>query len=394
MVVVRRWAASRQSVAEGLRGTDNAFGILRLVLASAVIFSHAFYLGGWRTDPTHELTRGQETIGGLAVVGFFVVSGYLITKSGTRNDIVQFLWRRSLRIFPAFWMALAVGALVVGPAAWLRMGRSLADYASTAPGGPLSYVIANAQLTIRQWGIYDIFTDTTPYGAIAGTSVFNGSLWTLAYEWRAYLVIAALVLLGVLKRTPGVVIACLTVVYLMAAVLGVAPGAVGQLWPGFGDSFAVTLTLAFLIGASMAVLSHRIPLDGIAASVAGVVAFVTLAFGGWVLAGYVAYAYVLIYLAARLPVALRKVGAKHDYSYGMYVYGFLVQQYTAFLGWHLWGYAAWVAATLAVTAALAFVSWHVIESPALRLKDWGPGRGVAYWVSWLRARFARRAPVS
>jgi peptidoglycan/LPS O-acetylase OafA/YrhL len=107
---------------------------------------------------------------------------------------------------------------------------------------------------------------------------------------------------------------------------------------------------------------------------------------GWVLVGYFAFAYVLIFLAARLPMWCRKIGARNDYSYGMYVYGFLVQQYTAFLGWHLWGYVPWVAATLVVTACLACLSWHVVEKPALRLKDRGPGRGIRYWLAAWRAR--------
>jgi len=124
----------RRDLHSGLRGSDNAFGVLRLVLATSVIFSHAFYLGGWDYDPTIDWTKGQESIGGLAVIGFFVISGYLITKSGMRIDILQFMWHRSLRIFPAFWAVLIVTATVVGPellwadvwatAAWVDLRRA------------------------------------------------------------------------------------------------------------------------------------------------------------------------------------------------------------------------------------------------------------------------------
>jgi peptidoglycan/LPS O-acetylase OafA/YrhL len=57
----------------------NNFSSLRLVFAAAVIFSHSpFILTG---NVSLEPHLGSATIGALAVDGFFLVSGYLITKS-------------------------------------------------------------------------------------------------------------------------------------------------------------------------------------------------------------------------------------------------------------------------------------------------------------------------
>jgi hypothetical protein len=137
---------SRRSLADGLRGHANSLGVLRLVFASAVIFSHAFYLIGAEHDPLLGLVRGQESIGGIAVLGFFAISGYLIVKSGMSTDALQFIWRRALRIFPAFWTVLVVSALVVGPVAWVIMGRQLSEYFTFAPGGPASYILGPAQM--------------------------------------------------------------------------------------------------------------------------------------------------------------------------------------------------------------------------------------------------------
>lgn len=376
-------APRRLTLEQGMRGSRNSLGVIRLVLASAVIFSHAFYLGSWGEDPTHEWTNGQETIGGFAVVGFFIVSGYLITLSGMRTDILQFMWHRSLRIFPAFLVVLAVGAVLVGPAVWADMGRPMAEYWTTAPEGPLTYVTSNARLDIFQWGIHDIFVGTTPYGG-----AFNGSLWTLAYEWRAYLIIAALVLAGALKRLPSVVVIAAGIAYAINVLAAVKPDAVGAYVPEFGSYQTRTLTLAFLIGGAFAVMHRRVTLDGRLAAFAGLVAAVTLVTDGWVLVGYLALAYVLFFAAARLPESWRRIGARNDYSYGMYVYGFLVQQTTAYLGWYHWGYIPWVAVTLAITAACAYLSWHLVERRALSAKKRGPGRGIAYWVDWTRSRIA------
>ena len=78
-------ARDTRSLSDALAGHRNSLGVIRLVLASAVIFSHAFPLGGWSTDdPMKTLTKGQESIGGFAVLGFFAISGYLIAKSGMK----------------------------------------------------------------------------------------------------------------------------------------------------------------------------------------------------------------------------------------------------------------------------------------------------------------------
>lgn len=369
------------SLSIALAGHRNSLGVLRLVLATLVIFSHAFPLGGWGEDPMSDWTGGQESLGGLAVVGFFAISGYLIAKSGSNADVVQFFWRRALRIFPAFWLVLLVGALIVGPIAWVVEGNALAEYPSRGAGGPLAYLAGNWDLTIRQWGIYDIFATTTPYGQVVGsTSVFNGSLWTLAYEWGCYLIIGLLVVFGVLSRARILVVAVTLIAYGAAIANLAVAGSAASLLPYFSDSFKVTLTLAFLIGSSFAVYSRSIPFDNRLGVSAGIVAAITLTQGGWVLVGYPAFAYFLLWLAAALPKSVQWIGARNDYSYGMYVYGFLVQQITASLGWYQWGYIPWVTATIVITAGCAWVSWHLIEKRALRLKDWGPGRGIRFWV--------------
>lgn len=380
-----------RSLAEGMAGHRNSLGILRLTLASLVILSHAFPLGGWGEDPMLGWTRRQESIGGLAVVGFFAISGYLIAKSGAGTDIAQFLWRRVLRIFPAFWLVLLVGAAIVGPIVWLMEGGRIGGYLLDSGGGPLGYVVSNADLTMRQWGIHDIFATTTPYGERIGGSAFNGSLWTLAYEWSAYLIIAALVLFGLLKRARFVVL-ILTAFYFGVALSNTfAPGAVASMLPYLGDNFRVTLTLIFLIGSSLGVYSRSIPLDDRLGILCGIIAIVTLALGGWVLIGYPAFAYFLLWAAARLPQKIQWIGAKNDYSYGVYVYGFLVQQFTAYLGWYHWGYLPWVIATVVITGGCAWISWHLVEKRAMALKDFGPGRGIRYWFDRARQLGRRKS---
>ncbi|WP_403023519.1 acyltransferase family protein [Salinibacterium sp. GXW1014] len=375
-----------------MAGHHNSLGLLRLVLASAVIFSHAFPLGGWGNDPMPLIVRNQETIGGIAVVGFFAISGYLIAKSGAGSDIVQFLWRRVLRIFPAFWLVLAVGAFVVGPIVWLLDGNPLRAYFTVGGGGPVSYIVANADLTMRAWGVQDVFAATTPYGELAGTSVLNGSLWTLAYEWSCYLLIALFLVIGALRHARWLVVLA-TLGFLAVSLSNTfLPTLVPSIIPMLGDPYRVNLTYIFLIGACLGLYSKAIPLNNVLGITSGAVVILTLAFGGWVLIGYPAFAYLLLWAAAKLPARVQWIGAKNDYSYGIYVYGFLVQQFTAYLGWHNWGYVGWVATTLIVTFGCAWLSWHGLEKRAMTLKDLGPGRGIRWWFRWARDRLRGPQP--
>lgn len=378
------------TLGEALRGHSNALGLIRLVLAALVIVDHAFPLGGFGADPVWALTRGQTSLGLLAVGGFFAISGYLIAKSGMSGDILQFLWRRFLRIFPAFWAVLLVTALVVAPLLWIGQGKSLAGFLGMTPNGPLRYLSANWTLHIGSYGIGDLLTDTTPYGQELGRSVFNGSLWTLSYEWSCYLLIGVLLAFGILARARIVVPVVTAFLFIVQLIQLADPQAIAAILPVLDGQYRISLTLTFMVGACLAVYSRSIPFDDRLGVLSGLIVAVTLRFGGFAVIGVVAGAYFVMYLGARLPAAVRWVGAKNDYSYGIYIYGFLVQQVLASLGVHRLGYLPYVLIALVITFGCAWLSWHGIEKRAMALKEWGPGRGWRFWLERLRAAFARR----
>lgn len=383
--------AERVTLRSGLSGRHNALGVIRFLLAAAVIVSHGFPLSGWGNDPFFTRFHSQENLGGVAVIGFFAISGYLITRSGMGSGVLEYLWRRALRIFPAFWIVLAVGAFIVGPAVWLMEQRPMSEYFTPGAGGPFGYISLNWQLTIHQWGIHDIFATTTPYGEIAG-SVFNGSLWTLSYEWYCYLLIGVLVLFGVFSRAK-IIIPALTVVFLFLQIVRFAsPQTLGQVVPWLADPLTINLTLIFLWGACFAVYADKVIIDDKLGLLAGAVTIYTLINGGFGIVGFPAFAYLLMWLAVRAPAPFKKMFSKNDYSYGIYLYGFLVQQFAAYMGWNRWGYPVYIVISLVLSCALAFASWHLIEKRALALKDWGPGRGLSYWYQRARARFTRTQP--
>ena len=86
---------------------DNNFGLLRLIFASMVIVSHSpLLLDGDRSREFLTRIFGTLTGGDVAVDGFFLISGYLITKSFIDTPaIVSYLKRRVARIVPGYAIA-------------------------------------------------------------------------------------------------------------------------------------------------------------------------------------------------------------------------------------------------------------------------------------------------
>lgn len=374
--------ASLRSIGVGLRGHDNALGFIRLVLAFFVLVDHTFPLGGFGPDFGGKYTHSQAHLGELAVAGFFAISGYLIAKSGMSADVVQFLWRRVLRIFPGFLVVLGVGAFVVGPIIWVLDGHSLPSYFSLAPTSPWHYIASNWTLTVGSFGIKDVFQNTTPYGHLTGASVLNGSLWTLEFEWACYLVIALLCACAVLVKARPIVAVLTAVVAIGQIVQLVAPGTMGRIIPLFDSSLMLWMSYPFMVGALIAVYSRSIPLDNRLGIGSGVVLVLTLLNGGYAVFGVPAGVYFVLWLGAVLPAPFRRVGRVNDYSYGVYIYGFLVQQTLAYFGLYKLGFFPYLLGATIVTAACAWLSWHVVEKRAMMLKDWGPGRGIAHWWEW------------
>jgi peptidoglycan/LPS O-acetylase OafA/YrhL len=383
-----------RTISEALAGHQNSLGFIRLVLASIVIFDHAFPLGSFGADPFFALSRGQASLGSIAVDGFFAISGYLIAKSAMSADIVQYMWRRFLRIFPAYWAVLIVTAFVVIPIVWIAQGQSLATYFHVSGPGPVRFVVGNWTLNIGTYGIYDVFAKTTPYGHLIGGSAVNGSIWTLIYEWNCYLLIAGLLVFGVLKRAKVVVPIITAFLFIVQVVLFVNPTSIPKFIPWLTDQYTIMLTLTFMLGSCVAIYSKRIPYSNGLGILSAVLFLYTFREGGFQEIGVPAGVYLVLYLGARLPRVIQRIGTKNDYSYGVYVYGFLVEQVLARVGLYKLGYFPFAIGTLIVSVGMAWLSWHMIEKRAMSLKDWGPGRGLRYWWDWSQSRRSKRAEVA
>jgi peptidoglycan/LPS O-acetylase OafA/YrhL len=327
----------------------NSIGFLRVLFATLVIVSHAWPLGGFGKDPG----RASNNLGFLAVEGFFALSGFLITRSGSSLGTGRFLWHRMLRIFPAYWVCLVVIAAGFAPIVW-HASHSLSQYFLASPS-PLGFFVNNVVLTNAQQSIGDTLL-TNPY-----PTLWDGPLYTLYYEFVCYLVIAALGALRILNRRVVLALGIGVWVWQQLILFGLV---------GAFDPRQATLTVCFLAGSLVwlwrdKLLSPR--LSWWLAGAAAVIAATTYLTAGFRQIGVLAFAYLVIWAGAKLP--FHRFGVKRDFSYGMYIYGWPMLQLASFFGLNALGLPVYLAIVVVATLGLAAASWYLVESRALRLKN-------------------------
>lgn len=330
---------------ERFGGHGPSFDAIRLAAAFLVLVSHSVPIatGHGEGEWLHRWSNGEVTFGLLAVGVFFALSGFLVTLSFQRSRGVRdFAVKRALRILPAYWVVVLLSALVLGPALTVF---PLKDY--FAHGDFWKYLRA-LYFTIKH-GLPGVFEGNAYPRAV------NGSLWTLEYEVKAYFALGLLGVLGFLRpgRMAGV------------ALLVIAVSA------GFTLSGIVKHDLKlysyFAAGAAFALWMNKIPFDGRLAAAAALALAAAVPAGLYSIVFPLTAPYLVLYLGLTPCVPLSRALRSGDYSYGVYLYAFPVQQIVAqfapALPW--WGNAALAAP---VTLCCAIASWHLVERPALRQK--------------------------
>lgn len=341
-------AASRRS---------NAFDLLRLTAALAVIGEHSWVLTGNGTPLPATTGTG---LGRIGVGVFFLISGYLIARSwGADPSLRRFALRRALRIYPAYAVVVVLTVFALGPA---LTSLSTGEYFGSA--GTWSHLVRNLLIVPVQYDLPGVFETVPEPGAV------NGSLWTIRVEVFCYAAVAVLGVAGVLRRRLALGLLAVAAVG-FAAVLA-AIGYDGALIPGALAATAAEPLAYFAIGMVVAAAGppgrRTWPLAALAT--AGWVASWGTPVAG--VAAVPAISALTIAVAFRSPVVLHHPTGGLDLSYGTYLMAFPVQQWLAHLG--LRSPLAMALATVAVVVPLALASWVLIERPALARKPRRPAR--------------------
>lgn len=342
-----RWYRGAPKISQYAQGRDNNFNLIRMLAAIGVLVSHAFpiALGEGAVEPLSRYLMGAS-LGAVSVMVFFGISGFLVAKSFDRSaDLKRFALARVLRIFPALIVVLLATIAVAG--IWVT-DQSAAAFA----GDAAIYFIRNVTLYFLQYELTGVF-ETNPYGP-----PINGSLWTLNHEVTCYIALTAAGVLGVLsdKRRMLLAIFGFLVVYTVIQVFEPHPRL----------NALARLALPFLVGTAFYVWRDRVPLSG--PLCAALVAACALLHGTYLFEEVFAVTLVyVVFVAAYLPRGLLlKFNELGDYSYGVYIYAFPMQQLSV---WAFGPMTPWENILYALPPVLfcAVLSWVFVEKPALEI---------------------------
>lgn len=338
-----------RTLSHGLQQPQDNFLLLRFIAAAMVIYGHGEAITDGKGLPELFSWLGWGTYSGaIAVDLFFITSGFLITGSFLRRrNVMEFLWARFLRLVPACFVCMAGSAFILG-AICTKLPLKEYFYHSDV----WNYVLKNTKLGPGlAWDLPGVFTDN-PH-----RTTVNGSIWTLPAEVRMYLWAAFLGITGILGRKR------LAFFVLLGLVL------YGIIFP---DSIPlvpikyVRLAALFAMGGLCYILREQMPVHG---SLVIVSAFLC-----WLFRSTVAYPYFFAIAEGTFvfwfAYAMRWHGFNRfgDYSYGIYLWGFPMQQVVASLLPNLSPIQNAILGFM-LALILAIISWHIIEKPVLKMKN-------------------------
>jgi peptidoglycan/LPS O-acetylase OafA/YrhL len=337
-------------------GRPTGFDYLRIILACAVVITHSVptSYGNYVADKFYWLP-GVHAVSLLILPMFFALSGFLVAGSLSRSrSIVGFLGLRFIRIYPALGVEVLLSALILGP---LFTTVALPSYFSD----PIfwRYMLnVSGDVSFKLPGV---FVDN-PVPALV-----NQQLWTVPYELYCYIALSLISLAGLYRRHRAFLrVLIVGQLALMCYSFLSRPDII------LTGEFArhvqgIQLVFSFLAGVLVFMFRDTLPWSRKTLLVAGGFCLILFSIGPGEYLGIFAAAYLVVGLGLLNPP---KIGVMRtaDYSYGVFLYGWPIQQ-------ALVAHADWARSTIinsVVTLLLAFgmaaASWHLVERPSLQLR--------------------------
>ncbi len=337
-------------------------------MASLVIVHHSYdLLGIPNTNWLIKFTGGQLNVGSFAVGNFFIVSGFLVAQSLMNSKtLVEYFVKRSLRLFPALFTSLFLTSILLGPFVTSQGVR--AYFIGVQGTSPFQFIFLNFTLNIFgfNYGVRDLFANNPI------PNVVNGSLWTLKHEFASYVVLAGLSVFGFLKHPKLLLIftGFIGCAYLAYETMGTLLfGKITTTWWIFHSveyPYFLLLLWLFLCGAILYVFRERILVSAKLLVFSVVFCLVSIKLGYFYYIWHVFSPYLIIGIAVLLPFSwFSKYG---DFSYGIYIYAFPIQQMLALIFFPHIGLRWMMLSSFLITLVVSVFSWHFVEKPALSLK--------------------------
>lgn len=352
------------------------FDYLRLFAALAVLLHHSITVanGNDRYDPVAWLTGQDFPTGTYAVCIFFIISGFLVTMSASLNrSVLAFIAGRVLRIYPGLFACQLLTALILG-----TIFTSLPPVDFLAAGHAIKYAI---HFTLDPGMTWDVYTVRFYDGAGDVGVSFNASLWSIQQELACYTIIAILLCLRWVNWISILVMLTLTMPFLLPWSRDNVDIPMELLQWSFREQRLqefLWVASSFFTGSLLYFFWRR------RSSFPAWPLAICLALFLFALAAgrlydffpfYAAYPLLCFATASRMTLpSLHKIG---DLSYGIYLYSWPYQQTVrAVIGPDVTWWQIFLLAGGAATVT-AYMSWHLLEKPALALKRWFRREGSA-----------------
>jgi peptidoglycan/LPS O-acetylase OafA/YrhL len=333
-----------------LNGKNDSISVLRLILSLLVIFSHSFSL----LAVSEPLSGASTSFGEVAVKGFFVLSGYLLCLSAINQKPMNYFLNRVMRVFPALAISVVLISLVFAiPAFVVGRNSQLRDL--------LSFVYTNLTLVNpnRMFEVNGIF-ENNPI-----PRVLNGSLWTITWEFWSYCLLYFLIWLPrkILSRIKSVTTRNSHSVYfvLFSLYLVIFSSLANNFESRTNtvEYFIFELFPCVLVGAWLRMLLKlQINLTRISIVIASLIVLLSIGMSDAHVITIFTFCFVLVIISKIqivLPPSLRGI----DPSYGVYLYGYPIQQ--AFIYFGITDLIILFVSSSIVSICAGLASWHYIE---------------------------------
>jgi peptidoglycan/LPS O-acetylase OafA/YrhL len=335
-------------------GHASGFDYLRLCLALSIVCLHSGITSYGMSADVAIFQSDARPLVRMILPAFFALSGFLVAGSLERSrSLFMFLGLRVVRIYPALAVEVLLSAFILGPL--------------------LTTVPLDRYFTSHEFVLYlcNVVGDIHYYlpgmfGANPLPNIVNGQLWTIPFELGCYIVLAAVTLLGLKRwRILGPVFVVLVTLAYLAVTL-VRHG--GEIVPVPGAINGALLIATFLAGVSIYLYRDKVPFTFSTGLFSGILAAACL---GYFPCGDffapIPIAYFTVWLGLMNPSRKWLRGA--DYSYGIFLYGFSIQQAIVCLIPAAVYWPVNLSCTVPVVVLAAAFSWHIVEKPAQKFRN-------------------------
>ncbi|MDE9484194.1 acyltransferase family protein [Xenorhabdus bovienii] len=330
-----------------LNKDNNNLDIIRIIAACMVIYGHAYAISPkiGEDDLINTLLRFDYS-GSLAVKIFFFISGLVVSNSLLKNrNILNFIISRFFRIWPALITTIVFGYLISICLSTISLEQFTKD-------APFFKYFFNSMTLKFTWSFPGVFEGNN-------INTFNGSLWTIPYEVGAYIIMACSLSLVNYHRNISIAL-CIIVIIDPILLNGII------FTNSMHNEEIKFLPFCFSLGVLFSIIKDYIKIN-LSNLLMLFFIMTILKYQGsnlYIPFFYLTFFYFILYLSSVKIMLLLK--PKYDISYGVYLWGFPVQQ---FIASYIGNMSIILNQIVSVIVALffGFISWVIIEEKMMKI---------------------------